>query len=303
MSSEDYRFGFNGKENDNEVKGKGNQQDYGMRIYDPRFARFLSVDPLRKQFPFYTPYQFAGNKPIWAVDLDGLEEFFTTDGKFIGAGDPEDKRKMLVLQKETSKMIKEMTVQERIQLINSQPWDIVTAPTPEMVSRVEKAYDVSEKTEVGFVTGIKNGELNSTELIPGDNGAVDLTSGIESLQSEGYTVLSGAHSHPNGFTLSNDGLRKKLSTLSSPEPSSDDHTNQSERITKGIFKESSFVIGIYHDIVIDFLKSGTTIGGDNSILKSTKKITYYGDSPDQISRLTFSEWKKASEKIYGKDKN
>jgi hypothetical protein len=27
-----------------------------------------------KDYPWYTPYQFAGNKPIWAVDLDGLEE-------------------------------------------------------------------------------------------------------------------------------------------------------------------------------------------------------------------------------------
>src|SRR5690606_9621159 len=40
-----YRYGFNGKENDNEVKGEGNQQDYGMRIYDTRLGRFLSVDP------------------------------------------------------------------------------------------------------------------------------------------------------------------------------------------------------------------------------------------------------------------
>jgi hypothetical protein len=30
-----YRYGFNGKENDNEVKGSGNQIDYGLRIYDP----------------------------------------------------------------------------------------------------------------------------------------------------------------------------------------------------------------------------------------------------------------------------
>jgi RHS repeat-associated protein len=69
-----YRFGFNGKENDNEVKGEGEQQDYGMRFYDPRLGRFLSVDPLSKSFPWYTPYQFAGNKPIIAVDLDGEEE-------------------------------------------------------------------------------------------------------------------------------------------------------------------------------------------------------------------------------------
>jgi RHS repeat-associated protein len=69
-----YRYGFNGKENDNGVKGLGNQQDYGMRIYDPRVGRFLSVDPLAKKYPWYTPYQYAGNKPVWKVDVDGMEE-------------------------------------------------------------------------------------------------------------------------------------------------------------------------------------------------------------------------------------
>ena len=68
-----YRYGFNGKENDNEVKGEGNQQDYGMRIYDPRLGKFLSVDPLSAHYPYFSPYQFAGNKPIWAIDVDGLE--------------------------------------------------------------------------------------------------------------------------------------------------------------------------------------------------------------------------------------
>ena len=68
-------FGFNGKENDNEVYGStGTFQDYGMRMYDTRVARFISVDPISKNYPWYTPYQFAGNKPIWALDLDGLEE-------------------------------------------------------------------------------------------------------------------------------------------------------------------------------------------------------------------------------------
>ncbi len=69
-----YRFGFNGKEYDNEVYGDANFQDYGMRMYDPRLGRFVSVDPLTKDYPWYTPYQFAGNKPINSVDLDGAEE-------------------------------------------------------------------------------------------------------------------------------------------------------------------------------------------------------------------------------------
>ena len=73
-----YRFGFNGKENDNDVKGFGSQLDYGFRIYDPRIGRFLSTDPLTKSYPWYTPYQYAGNQPIWAVDIDGLEEWVVT---------------------------------------------------------------------------------------------------------------------------------------------------------------------------------------------------------------------------------
>jgi RHS repeat-associated protein len=70
-----YRYGFNGKENDNEVTGKGNQQDYGFRIYDPRLSRFLSTDPLAKSYPMLTPFSFAENQPISSIDLDGLEKF------------------------------------------------------------------------------------------------------------------------------------------------------------------------------------------------------------------------------------
>jgi RHS repeat-associated protein len=66
-----YRYTFNGKETDIET----DLQDYGFRIYNPSIGKFLSVDPLADEYPWYTPYQFAGNMPIWAIDLDGLEPF------------------------------------------------------------------------------------------------------------------------------------------------------------------------------------------------------------------------------------
>ncbi len=75
---------FNGKENDDEMYGDDNEQDYGMRIYDPRLGRFLSVDPIARQYPELTPYQFASNSPISGVDLDGLEYFFAANGTFLG---------------------------------------------------------------------------------------------------------------------------------------------------------------------------------------------------------------------------
>jgi RHS repeat-associated protein len=68
-----YHFGFNAQEHDREAKGQGNSVEFTYRTYDSRLSKFLSVDPLFSDYPFYTPYQFAANQPIHAVDLEGLE--------------------------------------------------------------------------------------------------------------------------------------------------------------------------------------------------------------------------------------
>src|SRR5690606_37327678 len=51
-----YRYGFNGMEKDDEVKGKGNHVDFGARGYDPRLGRWLSVDPKTNSIAFDSPY-------------------------------------------------------------------------------------------------------------------------------------------------------------------------------------------------------------------------------------------------------
>jgi RHS repeat-associated protein len=68
-----YRYGFNGKEKDDEVEGAGNEYDFGDRIYDPRLGRFFSIDPKFKKFSDLSPYNFAGNSPILMIDKDGGE--------------------------------------------------------------------------------------------------------------------------------------------------------------------------------------------------------------------------------------
>lgn len=68
-----YRFGFNGKESDPELYEDGNIYDYGFRIYNPCLGKFLSVDPLTRNYPFFSPYQFASGNPILNIDIDGLE--------------------------------------------------------------------------------------------------------------------------------------------------------------------------------------------------------------------------------------
>jgi len=47
-----YRYMYNGKEQDRDIKGEGNSYDYGARLYDPRIGRFLSLDPMMNKYGF-----------------------------------------------------------------------------------------------------------------------------------------------------------------------------------------------------------------------------------------------------------
>ena len=83
-NSAEYRYGFNGKEKDDEGEfGSQTVYDYGMRIHNPAIGRFLSVDPLGQKYPHLTPYQYASNRPIDGIDLDGLEYFNGTGWNMI----------------------------------------------------------------------------------------------------------------------------------------------------------------------------------------------------------------------------
>ncbi|MEP0367429.1 MAG: RHS repeat-associated core domain-containing protein [Cyclobacteriaceae bacterium] len=64
------RYRYVGKERDDET----GLYFYGARYYAAWLARFVSVDPLKDDYPYYTSYQYAGNKPVTFIDLDGLEE-------------------------------------------------------------------------------------------------------------------------------------------------------------------------------------------------------------------------------------
>jgi RHS repeat-associated protein len=70
---DDYRYGFQGQEKDDEIKGEGNSLNYTFRMHDPRVGRFLSLDPLSKSYPWNSPYAFSENRVIDGVELEGGE--------------------------------------------------------------------------------------------------------------------------------------------------------------------------------------------------------------------------------------
>ncbi len=68
-----YRYGFQGQEKDEEIKGKGNSYNYTYRMHDTRLGRFFAVDPLFKRYPYNSSYAFSENRVIDGVELEGLE--------------------------------------------------------------------------------------------------------------------------------------------------------------------------------------------------------------------------------------
>ncbi len=55
------------------LKNRVRWYDYGYRFYDPTIARFNSIDRLAMDYPYKSPYDYAENRPINCIDLDGLE--------------------------------------------------------------------------------------------------------------------------------------------------------------------------------------------------------------------------------------
>lgn len=74
-----YRYGFNGKERDDEIAGSGNYYTTHFRQFDPRLGRWLSLDPV--EHPHLSPYNGFDNNPIYWVDPAGSNATKYVDGK------------------------------------------------------------------------------------------------------------------------------------------------------------------------------------------------------------------------------
>ncbi len=74
FSSDNYRYGFNGMEKDNELKGSGNSYDFGVRLLDVRLGRWLAVDNEFKEYQ--SNYLTFSNSPLIIIDPDGNDDYY-----------------------------------------------------------------------------------------------------------------------------------------------------------------------------------------------------------------------------------
>ncbi len=89
-SSNEYRYGFNGQEKDDEIAGEGNSYTAEFWQYDPRIGRRWNIDPIVKTHE--SPYVAFANNPIWFSDVDGAD---TLKMHLIETPSPNDKKYIL----------------------------------------------------------------------------------------------------------------------------------------------------------------------------------------------------------------
>ena len=100
-SAEGYRFGFNGKEGDSEIKGEYNSYDFGARVYDSRLGKFLTIDPKSKDYSWQSSYAYFLNSPVAQIDFNGEGDYYSKDGRNLGS----DGKKVNAGTKENPKMV------------------------------------------------------------------------------------------------------------------------------------------------------------------------------------------------------
>ena len=190
------RYRYVGKERDEET----GLYYYGARYYAVWLCRFVSVDPLKDDYPQLNSYNYAGNKPITFKDIDGMQS--------DGGDKPRQVGKPIITPIEEAEGLFQRETTYRRGRLGQTVTEIINAEgevtKPEMTKYQLFLYDEEDKkqTDLGkksnydriqaIIDYIKSGDFTPTS---GDGG----TTGTKNSISYNDWILDefNQHLHPN----------------------------------------------------------------------------------------------------------
>ena len=129
---------FQGQEINNELGL--NWLSFKYRNYDPTIGRFMSIDPLAEDFVYNGTYNFAENKVISHLELEGLEGIHSS--KVDGAG------------------IRTHVIQKNVVVLTQSPRPINAGSSPKRAARIQRQNARIAQSNVAKVNNVRS-ELKS----------------------------------------------------------------------------------------------------------------------------------------------
>lgn len=194
-----YRYGFNGQEKSDEIKGSGNSYTAEFWEYDPRLGRRWNLDP--KPTVGISQYSAFNNNPILFRDPNGdTTDYYNNNGKFIASDGIANGQKMIVHTDASAS-----SIQKKYQDGTLSRWDqyLYSDISPNLTSMeinaIDRSYARTEANanEQGFAYGV----LASGQPVVKDAPATDQTSIRTEYANREIKKLGGwdyynGHTHP-----------------------------------------------------------------------------------------------------------
>ncbi|MDR6968889.1 RHS repeat-associated protein [Flavobacterium arsenatis] len=133
-----YQYKFQGQERQDELSL--NWDSFKYRNYDYAIGRFMNIDPLAEDYTYQSPYNFAENKVISHLELEGLEGIHSS--KVDGAG------------------IRTHVIQKNVVVLTQAPRPINAGASPERAARIEMQNARIAESNIAKVNSVK-AELKS----------------------------------------------------------------------------------------------------------------------------------------------
>ena len=222
-----YRYGFNGHEKDDEIKGEENHLSFGDYGYDSRIGRRWNTDPIFRHN--LSSYLFAANNPIIFIDLDGRTEFYA-NGKWIGTDGVDNNMVAVITSAELKQQIISNTKEGKTTTIGEVQNGEGEGYTAINIDLLRAANNI-------LSNAIADGKQGRTRefaavLDAKENGGYDITyehvSADQEIEGEGQKVTGGdlpggdvsIHSHPTtSKAAKNDYGQNIVLSFDAKEPS------------------------------------------------------------------------------------
>jgi RHS repeat-associated protein len=192
------RTSYIGREEDGE-SGLG---FYGVRLYEPEYGRFTSVDPLWAEMIGWNPFHYSHANPVGLKDGSGLADFFDQEGNKVGSNGVDDGKRYI-----SDKANYESAAKGKVSfdvLVDNQVAMLV--PSLETLGEIQKHVinqannPIQNDREHGGIVGEDGAFYPSS---PGPRYAetgraeMSLSESYSAMDASGTTAALKVHSHPN----------------------------------------------------------------------------------------------------------